>query len=234
MSKAQLYPIFTEVLCRGYILGVIVWCIIIFTYLWTLNADYNYEKNSEIFNENFLIVIISIGVIAFIISCFLPVKYLSGNGEFYVINGPAVSVLYICFVVLCIYMCYFLFRNQNKISFFKRIPLFLFLIFLSLISLYQLFNADFNDLTFLFAFCIIGIYFTIENPDISLMEELEVANKNAIEADKEKTEFLSRMSHEIRTPINSIMGFSEAILNEKELTLDILKEDSKNINIGYI
>lgn len=232
ISKSQLYPIITQVLCRTYILGVVIWCIIIFTYLRTLNADYTYKSNSEIFNEKFLIIIGVIGVLLFVISCFFPIEYVSANKEFYVINGPGVSVLYICFVVLCAYMCYFLFRNKNKISFFKRIPLFLFLIFLSLISLYQLFNADFNDLTFLFTFCIIGIYFTIENPDISLMEELEIANKNALQADKEKTEFLSRMSHEIRTPINSIMGFSEAIMSEKELTIDMLKEDSKNINVA--
>ena len=37
------------------------------------------------------------------------------------------------------------------------------------------------------------------------------------------------MSHEIRTPMNTIIGFSEALLNENNLTLDIVKKDMKNI-----
>jgi len=232
ISIRQLCPIITEILCRTYIFGVIVWNIIIFVYLYTLNRSFGYKNNKEILKEPFLIIISLIGTLAFVLSCFLPIKYTSGSGQFYVINGQAVFALYVCFLGLGLYICYFLLSNKNKISLFKRMPLILFLIFLVLISWYQLNNFDFNDLTFLFVFCIIGIYFTVENPDIQLIKELEIANEKAIQADKEKTEFLSRMSHEIRTPINSIMGFSESIMNDKNFTLEELKEDSKNINLA--
>ena len=37
------------------------------------------------------------------------------------------------------------------------------------------------------------------------------------------------MSHEIRTPMNVILGFSETLMGEKELTEANTKKDVKNI-----
>lgn len=48
-------------------------------------------------------------------------------------------------------------------------------------------------------------------------EQLKEAKKNAENADRLKTQFLSNMSHEIRTPMNSIIGFS-SLLTTPELS----------------
>ncbi len=42
-------------------------------------------------------------------------------------------------------------------------------------------------------------------------EELEVKNRQVLEASRLKSEFLANMSHELRTPLNGIIGFSELI-----------------------
>ena len=49
-------------------------------------------------------------------------------------------------------------------------------------------------------------------------EALSVALKQAEEANKAKTVFLSNMSHEIRTPMNAIIGLNNIALNEQELS----------------
>lgn len=72
------------------------------------------------------------------------------------------------------------------------------------------------------------MYFTIENPDVKMIEELELARSQADKANKAKTEFLSSMSHEIRTPLNAIVGFSECMIEYPNLN-DEVREYAKDI-----
>ena len=68
-----------------------------------------------------------------------------------------------------------------------------------------------------FTYAVIIMYFTIfptENPDIELAEALEKSKKEADQANRSKTEYLSNVSHEIRTPLNAILGFSNTLLQE--------------------
>jgi signal transduction histidine kinase/ActR/RegA family two-component response regulator len=57
--------------------------------------------------------------------------------------------------------------------------------------------------------------------------ELRAAREAAEEANRAKSEFLSRMSHELRTPLNSILGFGQL------LELDS-RTDEEQENVGHI
>ena len=73
------------------------------------------------------------------------------------------------------------------------------------------------------------MYFTIENPDIKLINELELAKDNLENANLVKSEFLRSMSHEIRTPMNQIIGCASVIEME-----DNLSEESKDVLNGLV
>jgi len=51
-------------------------------------------------------------------------------------------------------------------------------------------------------------------------DELEDASRRVQEADRLKSQFLANMSHELRTPMNSIIGFSEILIERLQGTID--------------
>ena len=71
------------------------------------------------------------------------------------------------------------------------------------------------------------LYFTIENPDLKLIRELEYAKNTAEKANRAKSDFLSSMSHEIRTPLNAIVGLSECIKNSDDI--EEIHEDANDV-----
>lgn len=231
MSIRDSIPILNEFLCRLYILGDVVWFVVIIGYVKSLSTTKKYDSPLDFFQEKNMLILIVFATIIFLISCFLEIEFTSGSKEqFYVIGGGAVYSLYVIFVFVGIYLLFALLKDISKDNAIKRVPVILFLIFYSAMAVIQYLHADINDLSYLFAFCVVSMYFTLESQDIKLVSELEIAKAEAEKADRAKTAFLSKMSHEIRTPMNTIMGFSEALLNTNTLDEESIKKDVLSIN----
>ena len=146
----------------------------------------------------------------------LPMEYHNSNGNVY-INGYAVYYTYFICALQLVFMLFTLIKNITVLRTKKVIPV-IALIIIGVAAAYaQFVSPGIRIISYAISLIVQIMFFTIENPDVQLLEQVRQAKDEAEKANKTKSDFLSIMSHEIRTPLNTIVGFSDS-LKEEPLT----------------
>lgn len=191
--------------------------------LYTIYVTYldeeKYNKAKKIF--------LTLDIIAILIEFMLPINIISTKEVMGVTGiGPAFVFLISSFYVIVNIII--LIKNYKKIKNKKNLPFLFFLIFIIIAMLLRVYNPTLIVIPAIIVYINMIMYFTIENPDVKLIEEINITKESAIKASNAKTEFLSNMSHEIRTPLNAIVGFSEALQSDERIPVEA-REDIKDI-----
>ena len=112
----------------------------------------------------------------------------------------------------------------------KKLSVAIMLLELAILFIFQLMYPSISMSAIGAAIQIYFLYFSIENPDLKIIAELENIKSDINKSNRAKTDFLSNMSHEIRTPMNAIIGFSESLLNADNFSEERAKTDIQHIS----
>lgn len=181
-------------------------------------------------------IIILVFVVLCLLILYLPLSNYSKDGIVYTYGLCAQVTYMIAFFCILIWLLCIIKYRKNFINK-KAIPLLTIILLGTLSAFIQSMVPGLLLITSVFVYSTIIMYFTIENPDLKMIEELNAAKDTAEKANNAKTDFLSNMSHEIRTPLNAIVGFSQGLLEEdlpqssKEEVEDIINASQSLLQI---
>ena len=209
--------------------GFMLWDIILLFYITFLPKDN--EKNIEFFKKNKVKVIVG-GIVVFVLcltlSFILDIDIYQTDIRKTFHMGGTLSIAEQCirnFVV--IYAFIIIIKNGKKIESITKV-LFGVLMGICVIQVIQVLFGPFklNDDILINVMTIFFMYLSVESQDKLLLAEYNESVKKSREFNELKSNFMKNISHQIRTPMSIIVGMSEHIIIDNDITEEEVRENT--------
>ena len=216
---------------RLFSFGVELWITILLCYV--LFVCLSIKKK-----ERYIPVVRNIAIVLMIIfttlNFILPLNF-KHDGYIAYTYGPSVNIIYLSAFLYSFIGIIALIRNIKNIKDKRFFPILIFLIVGGIASYIQYMNPGLLLATPIHAFITFLMYFTIENPDVKMIEEYHKAKEISDNANEDKTMFLYNMTNDIRLITKDINYNTDAAINEmsnkkvdKDLVNDYLRAIKEN------
>lgn len=213
---------------RLFSFGVELWITILLCYV--LFVCLNIKKK-----ERYIPVVRNVAIVLMIIfttlNFILPLNF-KYDGYIAYTYGPSVNIIYLSAFLYSFVGIIVLIRNIKNIKDKRFFPILIFLIVGGIASYIQYMNPGLLLATPIHAFITFLMYFTIENPDVKMIEEYHKAKEISDNANEDKTMFLYNMTNDIRLITKDINISTDKIIDEmsnKKLDRDYINDCLRTI-----
>ena len=214
---AKDYLVFYTILNKLFLVELTIWCSVFSVYVFLISSKK--EKNElKSYLKKVSIFHIVIDVITMFLIFVLPVQFnINDLGYVMYSYGPSVNIVFISSTLYIILMFTCLIRNFKNIKNKKYLPIYVYMVIGVLVGIVQKLHPEILAFTSMEAFITIIMYFTIENPDKKLLEEIHMSKKIADAANEDKSMLIYNMMNEVKSIASDINKSSEVILNSNNL-----------------
>ncbi len=166
-------------------------------------------------------------IIFLILSLFLNVNIIAHDGILDS-NGPLTTLGFIgAIVYILLMLVVILISLKNKPNMKKLLPFYFLIALLILIAFLRATIPQINFISIMLTLVDLIMVFTIENPDLKMLNEY-IKNKELVESNiEEKSNILFKISQEVRVPIKKINFLSNNIVKSENVSE--MHEDARNI-----
>lgn len=224
----QVIPKISYSVAKIYCIFIILWNCLLCTYVFLVALK---MKNKERYSSSTKTLLMSFGIALSLASVLLPINFYY-YGKIAYTYGPSVNVVYISAIVYSLIGVFCLLWNAKEWKDKRFIPVIILVTLGSLCSYIQYMNPGLLLATAVHSFITFLMYFTIENPDVKMIEEYHKAKEIADNANEDKTMFLYNMTNDIRAitkDINNDVNNAILELNSKKIDKDYMSECLRGI-----
>ena len=213
-------------LAKSMLVYFISWVLTFSSYVYSISKKSLIKYNPLVLRIIFLVL--SLLVLT------LPINFIKTNNAVYP-SGIGVNVTYAIVAIFLMLSTILAIENFSKKDLKKYIPIFLVIVMLVSATLVQKVLPDSFLINFSLVTVVSVMYFTIENPDMKILEEVHNAKVISDNANEEKTMFLYNMTSSLREITKDINYEADYIIDEsstKKPDLITINDSAREIKVS--
>ena len=205
----------SSIISRLYLIFILVWLTTFTLYILTI-TKYKGNKLTEYKNSKIRKSIIIGSISSTLLLIFLPIDFILEKNSAYLGGMGIVFLLAITFLLIILDFILFI-KYFKNMTFREKVPMLLLLLLIGGLLLVNNIAPEIQIISSSFALITVIMYFTIENPDKKLLEEIHMSKKIADAANEDKSMLIYNMMNEVKSIASDINKSSEVILNSNNL-----------------
>lgn len=211
----KMNDLISSIISRLYLIFILIWLTTFTLYILTI-TKYKGDKLTEYKNSKIRKSIIIGSIFSILLLIFLPIDFVLEKNSAYLGGMGIVFLLAITFLLIILDFILFI-KYFKNMTFREKVPMLLLLLLIGGLLLVNNIAPEIQIISSSFALITVIMYFTIENPDKKLLEEIHMSKKIADAANEDKSMLIYNMMNEVKSIASDINKSSEVILNSNNL-----------------